>query len=116
MINEELELVLGESVEDNSCLVDIVGANIVDVDCVIDVERVNGEMTVVEISVTIELVVGVVEEGAIVVGRIAVDVISVDAGSVTVVDDGNGVSQILYSQSNAYELALITRTYNNISV
>ena len=109
-------LVLGEGVEANSWLLDIEGTSTVD--SVIDVELVDCGMVVVETGVMVELVTdvvetgvmvelvtGVVETGGTVLERIVVDVvITVDVGSEIEVIDGDGVSQIVYSQCKVYEI------------
>lgn len=105
-----IDEVLGESVEDNSWLVDVVDITTVDVDSIIDVELVSCEMIVVETGVMVELVTEVVEKCGTVVGRTVVNVITVDVDLGTEVVDGDGLSQIIYSQSNVYEPALITNT------
>ena len=71
---------------------DVVGSTTTDVDSVNIVELVD---CVVEIDV--------VEEGDIVVDRVVVDATVVEVGSETEeVIDGNGASQILYSQLTVY--------------
>ena len=71
-----------------------------DVDSVSEVELVDCEVTAVEIGIMVELVV---EEGDTVVDRIVVKATTVDVGSeIEEVIDGNGVSQILYSQLAVY--------------
>ena len=82
------------------CLVDVVGSTPTDVDSVNKVELVD---YVVEIDV--------VKEGDIVVDRVVVDAIVVDIGSETEeIIDGNGASQILYSQLAVYGPASVKKT------
>ena len=84
-----------------------------DVDSVNEVELVDCEATAVEIGIMVELVV---EEGDAVVDRIVVKATTVDVGSeIEEVIDGNGVSQILYSQLAVYELAWINKHLQTVS-
>ena len=82
---------------------DVVGSTTTDVDSVNKVELVD---CVVEIDVE--------EEGDIVVDRVVVDAIVVEVGSETEeIIDGNGATQILYSQLTVYGLASVkTNTCN----
>ena len=81
----------------------------------IDVELVDCEMMVVETGVMVELVADVVIAGGTVLVSIVVDVITVDVGSNIEVVDGDGASQIVYSQCNVYESEERRNACNNIS-
>lgn len=89
--------------------------NTVVVDSVIDVELVDCEMTVVETGVMVELVTDVVVAGGAVLERVVVDVIIVDVGLDIEVVDGDGASQIVYSQCNVYDSGVKRNTCNSIN-
>jgi len=76
----DVELVVLVLVEIKSWLVDDVGTNTMDEDCVIKVELVGCEMTVVETGVMIELVVGIVAMMEVVVEAGGIVVNTVDVG------------------------------------
>ena len=108
-------LELEEGVEVNSWLVDVEGTNTVDVDSVIDVKLVDCKMTVEETGVMVELVTNVVEAGGTVLERIVINVITVDVGLEIEVVDGDGVSQIVYSQCIVYKSGVMRNAYNSIN-
>lgn len=88
----------------------------VDLDSTTEVELVGCVLMVVEAGIiVVELVIGVVEEGGIAVGRTVVNAIVVDVGSQAEAVDGNGTSQILYSHCTVYEPGVRRSTCNNIN-
>ena len=72
-------------------------------------------MTVEETGVMVELVTDVVEAGGTVLERIVVNVITVDVGLEIEVVDGDGVSQIVYSQCIVYESGVMRNACNSIN-